>query len=100
MKRRSFFTSLAKAAAIVALAPQLAFRVKPIVWIHTNEGIMHILATMERRQLPSFRDFILSQMSQPYKKDELIEAQLLYGSNQPGPETDPDLQRELEKIFS
>ena len=30
MKRRSFFTALAKAAAIVALAPQLAFRVKPI----------------------------------------------------------------------
>lgn len=30
MKRRSFFTSLAKAAAIVALAPQLAFRAKPI----------------------------------------------------------------------
>jgi hypothetical protein len=31
MKRRSFFQSLAKAAAIVALAPQLAFRVKPVV---------------------------------------------------------------------
>lgn len=29
MKRRAFFQSLAKAAAIVALAPQLAFRVKP-----------------------------------------------------------------------
>lgn len=29
MKRRSFFKSLAQAAAIVALAPQLAFRVKP-----------------------------------------------------------------------
>ena len=29
MKRRSFFSSIARAAAIVALAPQLAFRVKP-----------------------------------------------------------------------
>lgn len=29
MKRRGFFQSLAKAAAIVALAPQLAFRVRP-----------------------------------------------------------------------
>lgn len=29
MKRRGFFASLAKAAAIVALAPQLAFRAKP-----------------------------------------------------------------------
>lgn len=29
MKRRGFFKSLAKAAAIVALAPQLAFRVNP-----------------------------------------------------------------------
>jgi hypothetical protein len=31
MKRRSFFQSIARAAAIVALAPQLAFRVKPVV---------------------------------------------------------------------
>lgn len=29
MNRRSFFQSLARAAAIVALAPQLAFRVRP-----------------------------------------------------------------------
>lgn len=29
MKRRGFFNSLAKAAAIIALAPQLAFRTKP-----------------------------------------------------------------------
>jgi len=29
MKRRSFFQAVAKAAAIVALAPQIAFRVKP-----------------------------------------------------------------------
>lgn len=33
MNRRSFFNSLAKTAAIVALAPQLAFRVKPMVGI-------------------------------------------------------------------
>lgn len=32
MKRRSFFQSLAKAAAIVALAPQLAFRAKSDVF--------------------------------------------------------------------
>lgn len=95
--RRGFLRSLAKAAAIVALAPQLAFRAKPIVWRHTNEGIMQTLATMERTQLPSFYDFI---MSQPYKKDELVETQLLYGSNQPGLQTDPDLQRELKKIFA
>lgn len=30
MRRRGFFKSLVKAAAIVALAPQIAFRVKPI----------------------------------------------------------------------
>lgn len=30
MNRRSFFQSLARAAATVALAPQLAFRVKPL----------------------------------------------------------------------
>lgn len=29
MKRRGFFQSLARAAAIVALAPQLAFRTRP-----------------------------------------------------------------------
>jgi len=31
MKRRSFFQSLARAAAIIALAPQLAFRAKPAI---------------------------------------------------------------------
>jgi len=30
MNRRSFFQSVAKTVAIVALAPQLAFRVKPL----------------------------------------------------------------------
>ena len=30
MTRRSFFNSLARTAAIIALAPQLAFRAKPI----------------------------------------------------------------------
>jgi len=44
VKRRSFFTSLAKAAAIIALAPQLAFRVKPIEWTRSDEGIMKTVA--------------------------------------------------------
>lgn len=50
MKRRSFFQSLAKAAAIVALAPQLAFRVKPdlpsvaIGWdVGVNGGSAYVL---------------------------------------------------------
>lgn len=38
MKRRSFFKSLARAAAIVALAPQIAFGIKP-EWKHCTYGL-------------------------------------------------------------
>lgn len=44
--RRGFFKSLAKAAAVVALAPQIAFRVRPEVprveyfWYETERSTM------------------------------------------------------------
>lgn len=48
MNRRRWFQSLAKAAAIVALAPQLAFRVKPELttldtqfWIQTTAEVSY-----------------------------------------------------------
>lgn len=56
MKRRSFFQSLAKAAAIIALAPQLAFRSPPQYF-----GVKEQLAACEsliNREPFSFPEFL------------------------------------------
>ena len=41
--RRGFFKSLAKAAAIISLAPQIAFRVKPETWVVREVGVYEML---------------------------------------------------------
>lgn len=68
MNRRSFFQSIAKAVAIVALAPQLAFRPKPLKWVVTRPKpmwqVMH--AQFEARAFvfpPSLVDFAMSRKS-------------------------------------
>jgi len=51
MQRRRFFKALAKAAAIVALAPQLAFRVKPerieLHYVTNSTGVYEQLKACE-----------------------------------------------------
>lgn len=76
MNRRSFFRSLAKAAAIVALAPQLAFRPKPIADWRIDAGAYWMqeervsewysteyLAAMQAmlKFPPGFYDFLMTQ---------------------------------------
>lgn len=75
MNRRSFFRSLARAAGIVALAPQLAFRVKPLqveapapFWFQEDRASMLVddnyllfIAQLEAKTFefpPSFQDFL------------------------------------------
>lgn len=48
MKRRAFFQSLAKAAAIIALAPRIAFRVPEETFYH--EGIQYRSNTIGIRE--------------------------------------------------
>lgn len=54
MKRRSFFKSLAQAAAIVALAPQLAFRAAPQTF-----GVYQAISVCQRVNGPLDLDAIM-----------------------------------------
>lgn len=84
MNRRSFFRSLSKAAAIVALAPQLAFRSKPQLpeiqhletfWyqeerasMRMNEKNKAFFAQFEAKAMlfpPSIQDFFNNQKPNP-----------------------------------
>lgn len=76
MKRRSFFRALARAAGIIALAPQLAFRPKwgPVIqpfWTQTkrmsrtvDDAYLKKMAELESRAFtfqPSWQDFVMKQ---------------------------------------
>lgn len=102
MNRRSFFRSIAKAAAIVALAPQIAFRAKPLELVPHSDLEQLFEKAYELRQYQRETIDILTDRATarkiefmmkryydenmvPYSADELVKTDLTYIANQPGP---------------
>lgn len=97
MNRRSFFQVLARAAAIVALAPQLAFGVKPLRFSPEEIVAQLNLKSLSTMAPPTFYDFIMSQP--PYEINDLKATPLRHVSHISGCEINSLNESELRELF-